>query len=199
MRPVDAELRDVHHLRGESLTLRTRNSLVSIEPTQVAGRTAKGKHEMSIAFKHIPHPHIEARKKSGPPKTTDEHVGINGKVALTLTTVVGTMWCAYAFAVLALVALPSALQSGRMLDLIQWISQTFIQLVMLSVIMVGQNILGKASDKRAEMTYNDADATFHEAEQIQAHLAEQDAAVNALLDKVGALEQQLTVALANAK
>ena len=172
---------------------------MSIEPTQVAGRTAKGKNEMSIAFKHIPHPHIEARKKSGPPKTTDEHVGINGKVALTLTTVVGTMWCAYAFAVLALVALPSALQSGRMLDLIQWISQTFIQLVMLSVIMVGQNILGKASDKRAEMTYNDADATFHEAEQIQAHLAEQDAAVNALLDKVGALEQQLTVALANAK
>ena len=199
MRPVDAELRDVHHLRGESLTLRTRNSLVSIEPTQVAGRTAKGKHEMSIAFQHIPHPHIAARRKSGPPKTTDEHVGLNGKVALTLTTVVGTMWCAYAFAVLALVALPSALQSGRMLDLIQWISQTFIQLVMLSVIMVGQNILGKASDKRAEMTYNDADATFHEAEQIQAHLAEQDAAVNALLDKVGALEQQLTVALANAK
>ena len=57
---------------------------------------------------------------------------------------------------------------------------------MLSVIMVGQNILGTASDKRAEMTYNDADATFHEAEQIQAHLMEQDDAMNALLDKVPA-------------
>src|SRR5512141_1287279 len=124
---------------------------------------------MSIAFKHVPHPHIAARRKSGPPKTTDEHVGLNGKVALALTTIVGTMWCAYAFAVLAFVALPSALSSGRLLDLVQWISQTFIQLVMLSVIMVGQNILGRAADKRAEMTYNDADATFHEAEQIQAH------------------------------
>jgi hypothetical protein len=154
---------------------------------------------MSIEFQHIAHPHIAARKKSGPPKTTDEHVGLNGKVALTLTTVVGTMWCAYVFAGLALVALPSALESGRMLDLIQWISQTFIQLVMLSVIMVGQNILGKASDKRAEMTYKDADATFHEAEQIQAHLAEQDAAVNSLLDKVGALETQLAAALAKSK
>jgi hypothetical protein len=154
---------------------------------------------MAIDFKHIPHPHIEARKQSGPPKTTDEHVGFNGKIALTLTTVVGTMWCAYAFAVLALFALPSAISSHDPMVMIQWISQTFIQLVMLSVIMVGQNILGKASDKRAEMTYNDADATFHEAEQIQAHLAEQDAAVNALLDKVGALEKQLSDALAKGR
>jgi cytolysin (calcineurin-like family phosphatase) len=81
--------------------------------------------------------------------------------------------------------------------MIQWVSQTFIQLVMLSVIMVGQNILGKASDKRADMTYKDADATFHEAEQIQAHLQAQDEAVNSLLDKVGKLEAAL--AAANAK
>jgi hypothetical protein len=150
---------------------------------------------MSIAFQHVPHPHIAAHKKSGPPKTTDGQVGFNGKFALLLTTTVGTMWCAYAFSVLALVALPSALNGG-LLTMIQWVSQTFIQLVMLSVIMVGQNILGKASDKRAEMTYNDADATFHEAEQIQAHLQAQDEAVNALLDKVGKLEIALTQALA---
>jgi len=59
------------------------------------------------------------------------------------------MWCAYAFAALALIALPQAI-SGGTFALIQWISQTFIQLVMLSVIMVGQNLLGMASDKRAE-------------------------------------------------
>ena len=150
---------------------------------------------MSIKFEHIPHPHIAARKKSGPPKTTDESVGLNGKIALALTTGVGTMWCAYAFGLLALVALPGALQGG-LLPTIQWVSQTFIQLVMLSVIMVGQNILGKASDKRAEMTYNDADATFHEAEQIQDHLKEQDVALNTMLDKVAALEAALAKALA---
>jgi hypothetical protein len=83
-----------------------------------------------------------------------------------------------------------------MLAIIQWISQTFIQLVMLSVIMVGQNILGKASDKRAQMTYDDADATFHDAEQIQAHLKEQDAALNTMLDKIAALETALAKALA---
>ena len=59
---------------------------------------------------------------------------------------------------------------------------------MLSVIMVGQNIQSRASDRRAEMTYQDADATFHEADQIQAHLVEQDAAINTLLDKILLLE-----------
>ena len=148
---------------------------------------------MSIAFDHQPHPRVAERKKSGPPKSTDEHVGINGRVALILTTTVGTMWCAYAFGVLALVALPQAL-GGGLLDLIQWVSQTFIQLVMLSVIMVGQNILSRAADKRADMTYQDADATLHEAEQIQAHLQAQDDALNALLDKIQKLEASLAKA-----
>jgi ABC-type nickel/cobalt efflux system permease component RcnA len=138
-------------------------------------------------FEHEPHPRVAAHKKTKPPKTTDEHVGFNGRIALILTTTVGTMWCAYAFAVLAFVALPQALQGG-LLPIIQWVSQTFIQLVMLSVIMVGQNILSRASDKRADMTYKDAEATFHEAQQIQAHLKAQDEALNALLDKVTKLE-----------
>ena len=142
---------------------------------------------MSISFQHVTHPHVARHKQSGPPKTTDEHVGINGKIALVLTTAVGTMWCAYAFAALALLVLPQAINGG-MLTLVQWLSQTFIQLVMLSVIMVGQNILGRASDKRADMTYQDAEATFHESEQIQAHLLEQDTAINTLLDKVERLE-----------
>ena len=148
---------------------------------------------MSIAFDHQPHPRVAERKKSGPPKSTDEHVGINGRVALILTTTVGTMWCAYAFGVLALVALPQALDGG-LLPIIQWVSQTFIQLVMLSVIMVGQNILSRAADKRADMTYQDADATLHEAEQIQAHLQAQDDALNALLDKIQKLEATLAKA-----
>jgi len=142
---------------------------------------------MSVVFEHQPHPRVAAHAKSRPPKSTDEHVGFNGRIALLLTTAVGTMWCAYVFAVLALIALPSAL-GGGLFPLIQWVSQTFIQLVMLSVIMVGQNILSRASDKRADMTYKDAEATFHEAEQIQAHLKAQDDALNALLDKVGQLE-----------
>ncbi|HXQ95497.1 MAG TPA: hypothetical protein VN800_01110 [Candidatus Acidoferrales bacterium] len=148
---------------------------------------------MRISFEHRPHPRVAAHKTAGPPKTTDEHVGFNGRIALVLTTAVGTMWCAYAFAVLAILVLPQAIQGGT-LTLVQWVSQTFIQLVMLSVIMVGQNILSRASDKRADMTYQDAEATFHEAEQIQAHLQAQDDAMNALLDKVEKLEAALAKA-----
>jgi len=143
---------------------------------------------MAVAFEPHPHPRIAEHNKTAPVKVADQHVGINGRVAIIVTGVVGTMWCAYAFAVLALVALPSALKSGDPLQLVQWISQTFIQLVLLSVIMVGQNIAASASDKRAEDTYKDAEATFHEAEDIQAHLKAQDEALNTLLDKLAALE-----------
>jgi hypothetical protein len=142
---------------------------------------------MTVRFQHQAHPRIAERKKAGPPTVAAEHVGVNGRIALALTSAVGTMWCAYAFAFLALIVLPQAI-AGGLLTLVQWISQTFIQLVMLSVIMVGQNVLGRAADQRAAMTYQDADATFHEAEQIQAHLALQDQAINTLLDKVQKLE-----------
>ena len=145
---------------------------------------------MRVEFKRQPHPRVEERKKTGPPTTAAEHVGVNGRIALTLTTVVGTMWCAYAFAGLALLVLPQAI-GGGLLALVQWISQTFIQLVMLSVIMVGQNILGKAADKRALMTYKDADATFHEVGVLHDHLKVQDDAINALLAKVEHLEATL--------
>ena len=143
---------------------------------------------MALFFTHEPHPRIAARSSTEPPRTTDAPPGFNGQFAILLTRVVGTMWCAYAFAALALIALPSAFASGDMLPIIQWISQTFIQLVMLSVIMVGQNILGKAADRRSEMTYQDGEATFHETGQIQAHLEAQDKVLGTLLDKIARLE-----------
>ena len=146
---------------------------------------------MRISFEHQRHPHIEERKKTGPPKASAAHLGVNSRVALVLTTAVGTMWCAYVFAILALLVVPQAIQGG-LLTFVQWVSQTFIQLVMLSVIMVGQSILGQTADKRAEMTYKDAEATFHEAEQIQAHLKAQDEAMDNILDRLEKLEVGLT-------
>jgi ABC-type nickel/cobalt efflux system permease component RcnA len=106
---------------------------------------------------HIPHPHIKHRAISGPHTTEKEHVGFNGRVALLITGAVGTMWCAYIFAVLALVSLPDAIKGGTA-QLIAWIAQTFLQLVLLSVIMVGQKVAAAASDKQALQTYNDAEA-----------------------------------------
>jgi len=81
--------------------------------------------------------------------------GFNAKFAVLVTRVVGTMWCAYAFTIIALLGLPAALKPGGE-GIIAWIAQTFLQLVLLSVIMVGQNVQSIASDKRAESTYDDS-------------------------------------------
>jgi hypothetical protein len=80
--------------------------------------------------------------------------GVNAKIAVFLTNIVGSMWCAYAFAILALIGLPAALRPGGE-GIISWIAQTFLQLVLLSVIMVGQNVQGEASDERSLHTYQD--------------------------------------------
>jgi hypothetical protein len=80
--------------------------------------------------------------------------GLNAKIAVFLTNIVGSMWCAYAFAIIALFGLQPALKRGGE-GLIAWIAQTFLQLVLLSVIMVGQNVQSVASDVRSQHTYDD--------------------------------------------
>jgi hypothetical protein len=80
--------------------------------------------------------------------------GVNAKIAVFLTNIVGSMWCAYAFAIIALIGLPPALKPGGE-GIIAWIAQTFLQLVLLSVIMVGQNVQSVASDVRSQRTYDD--------------------------------------------
>src|SRR5216117_1216559 len=132
---------------------------------------------VAAVFEHIPHPRTRATLGGSappPPKVDDERIGFNGKIGLFLTTIVGTMWAAYLFTILALVSFPSAMCSGNSIIIVAWIAQTFLQLVLLPIIIVGQNILGKAADKRAEQTYKDAEAIMHECVQIQAHLAAQD-------------------------
>jgi len=73
----------------------------------------------------------------------------NKKLATIVTNIVGTMWCAYAFTLLAMVSLPAAIHGG-VATLITWIAQTFLQLVLLSIIMVGQSVNSEKSEKRAE-------------------------------------------------
>ena len=130
-----------------------------------------------VIFEHCLHPrtmHLLAGHRPPPPKVNDGRVGLNGKIGLLITTLVGTMICGYIFAAIALVSLPSAITSHNLTVIIAWVSSNFLQLVLLPIIIVGQNMQAKASDKRAEDTYNDAAAVLHEAIEIQKHLAAQD-------------------------
>lgn len=82
--------------------------------------------------------------------------GFNAKVAVVVTHAVGTMACAYLFTLLALAGLPTALAPGGS-GIVAWVAQTFIQLVLLSIIMVGQQVQSAASDARAEKEFADTE------------------------------------------
>ncbi len=75
---------------------------------------------------------------------------INMFLAVFITKIVGSMWCAYVFAILALISLPAAIKSHDPLIIVAWIAQTFLQLVLLPIIIVGQNVQAEASDERAK-------------------------------------------------
>ena len=143
---------------------------------------------MPVDYANNQHPRIEERKFEKPIKVRDQaQVGegffarLNAKVGLKITLVVGTMWAAYAFALIALLSLPSTISSGSLFEIVVWISSSFLQLVLLPIIIVGQNIQARAADKRSEATYKDADAVLHEAREIQKHLKAQDAEIERIL------------------
>jgi hypothetical protein len=108
--------------------------------------------------------HLEFRKKFLKPLEKREN-RFNDWLAITITNIVGTMWCAYAFACLAFISLPAAIRGGTS-TLVAWIAQTFLQLVLLSIIMVGQKVAAEKSDRQLEQTYNDAEALLKISDEI---------------------------------
>lgn len=135
---------------------------------------------MSI-FEHVPHPWIRQRKQVGPVKVDDERVGWGAVLGERITAIVGTMATAAGFTVLTLISLPAAIKSGDVIVIVAWIAQTFLQLVLLPIIIVGQNVQGAAADKRAAQTYQDAEAILHECMQLQEHLMAQDKVLEKLI------------------
>ena len=73
----------------------------------------------------------------------------NDKFAVLVTNAVGTMWCAYVFTALACWG-GTTVNWHKASEIVQWISQTFLQLVLLSVIMVGQRLLSTQSDAQSQ-------------------------------------------------
>jgi hypothetical protein len=148
------------------------------------------KGQLMAIYQHIRHPRIAARLAESPVRVADllpratAVSRFNTKVAILVTQVVGSMWCAYAFALFDLISIPEAIRSGTA-AIVSWVAQTFLQLVLLSVIMVGQNVQAAAADKRAEATFHDASATLHEMAQVQGHLAAQDDLLTRIAERIG--------------
>jgi hypothetical protein len=122
--------------------------------------------------------------------------GINAKLAVIITRGVGTMACAYIFSLIALLSLPAILIEAGVLHhndvptfftkpglilIVAWIAQTFIQLVLLSIIMVGQNVQSIASDARSEKTYQDAEVIIDRLDVTT------EGGIKAILDRIDQL------------
>src|SRR5215472_7817305 len=97
-----------------------------------------------------------------------QHAGLNLVIAVWVTKKVGSMWTAYVFSVLAAVSLPAvltqvwpslgnlfpkALLSVSLIALVAWVAQTFFQLVLLPVILVGQNVQQAQADAVAQQNH----------------------------------------------
>ncbi len=134
---------------------------------QLAGPVKSGHH---LAKALHPSPRV-LREAMG------EVDGFNAKFAVLITRLVGTMWCAYLFGVIALLGLGPALKPGGE-GIVAWIAQTFLQLVLLSVIMVGQNVQSLASDARAANTFKDAEVIL---DRLDLHTA---GGLKAILDRI---------------
>lgn len=138
--------------------------------------------------RHDTHPgaKFKAKRAAAKPK-----MSANDRLASRITNGVGTMWAAYAFFALTLVSLPAALSSGNLIVIVSWIAQTFLQLVLLPIIIVGQNLQAREAEKRAIATYEDAGAILEEAKEIQKHLLSQDANLDKLIKDLARVEQHV--------
>jgi uncharacterized membrane protein len=135
------------------------------------------------ALTHIQHPGVQARRQERPPKISDEYVGFNGRLAAWLTEKVGSMWSVYFAA--AVMAVWMALATWGPLHRVDPFPFPFllflgniIQLLLIFVILVGQQVLGRAADRRALQTYLDAESILQNVNQLHQHLEKQDGVLN---------------------
>jgi hypothetical protein len=95
------------------------------------------------------HPHVIHPKEF----LSKELKGIskfNYSIAVKITNGVGTMWCAYAFLLIDLLMLPPVIKANDVIVWVTYIAQTVLQLVLLPIIMVGQNVIQAQNEAKAE-------------------------------------------------
>ncbi len=146
-----------------------------------------------------PHPWIRRHRVQPPPQAVDQAVSVNGRIAAWLTARLGSMWAFYVAVGTQVVWIGLAEARLQRLDPYPFAFMTFLstlaQLVFMVVIMVGQDVVGRAADRRSEQTFLDAEAILHECRRMKARLTAQDRVIDSLSDYT---TQQVTEHLAQA-
>ncbi len=109
-------------------------------------------------------------------------LGFQDKLALVITTAVGTMYAVYFFIVaLAGWMLWQGVISKHPFDPYPFAFLLFmgniVQLLLMPLIMVGQNIQARHSELRADEEYKTTLSSYHDLETILKHLNAQDEAI----------------------
>lgn len=141
------------------------------EPEPAAPPTAPG----SALYQHTAHPH-QPRNVNRVHRREQETAGFNTRVAVWLTKNVGTMQCAYLFAGIGIGSLVGVATNNVVLAAVFGsLSSYFLQLVLLPILSVGQNVLGRHQELQADETFKTSQRSFHDIEEIMEHLSAQDA------------------------
>ena len=106
------------------------------------------------------------------------------KIATYITKKIGTVECAIIFSILALISLPSVIASHNPLIIVGWIAQTFLQLVLLPIIMIGQNIQSQKSEKIIDNTFATTQQLFALTQKIEELLISQGKAESQSLEEI---------------
>lgn len=109
---------------------------------------------------------------------------INRKIAEGITHGVSTMWCAYIFAAIALISLPNAIKSHDTIVIISWVAQTFLQLVLLSIIMVGQSVQSENVAQQISETHTASLGEFELAKESRILANEELAALRVISTEI---------------
>ncbi len=91
------------------------------------------------------------KKRGSVNESHKESLSFNERIALRITVIVGSMWCAYIFAIIAFFGFP--FKGGTPLEYVLWLSSEFLQLVLLPIIIVGQNVQAKHASLMAEQQF----------------------------------------------
>jgi uncharacterized membrane protein len=123
----------------------------------------------------VPHPH----KLVNPHKAVQEGLGFQDRLALMITGAVGTMYAVYVFALfmagwmLIQVAVGNSAFDPFPFAFLLFVGN-IVQLLLMPLIMVGQNLQSRHGEARAEEEYKTVGKTFADLETVMKHLDVQD-------------------------
>ena len=109
-----------------------------------------------------------------------ENLKLTDKIALWITNKVGT----FPFFIFTICLSMSPFMIPSLMPAVQFISSAFLQLILLPLIMIGQNLQSKHSEERADATYNATIRSEENIENVHKHLENQNEVLEEILKKL---------------